>query len=88
VLIDVRSQVAFQGGFKDCSTDQRMEQKEILTCPKGYIPDENSINCFMALNVVTDVSHGKDLCFSNDILSFTSDNEVKGFMDLISSGGL
>ena len=88
MVIEPRSQVAFQGGFKDCSTDQRMDQKEILTCPEGFIPDEKSINCFMALNVVAEVTRGKDLCISNTILSFTNDNDVQGFMDLLSSGSL
>jgi hypothetical protein len=80
----IRSQASLDGGYKLCTEAQFLAKN--YTCREGFVGDLRNRMCYKVLDVVSNETIGNDLCKPDLVLSFTKDEEVEGFMNLLKTG--
>ena len=80
----IRSQVSLDGGYKLCTEAQFLAKN--YKCRQGFVGDLKNRMCYKVLDIVTNETIGNALCSPDSVLSFTKDEEVDGFMDLLRTG--
>jgi hypothetical protein len=82
-------QTALFGGYATCEKDLILERigKNEIACDEGYTFDPVSTRCYIVPDIISnDFIEGCIHASGSDFVQFDSDEEVGGFMDMLTSG--